>query len=130
MENQNQLKIVVALHEEDKITNKIWRFVVNLAPSYTKIQLEHDVECLFPHISKKGLKLQLHHYDELAGKIVIDSDVDAVEALIKNHARNKDHSLLFFTQKMSSFHLHLQQLQKLPAQNHQAKNHRWYNYTL
>ena len=81
MDNQNQLKIVVALHEGDKITNKIWRFDVNLAPSYTKIQLEHDVEGLFPHISKKGLKLQLHHYDELVGKLVIDSDVDAVEAL-------------------------------------------------
>ena len=66
MDNQNQLKIVVVLHEGDKITNKIWRFDVNLAPSYTKIQLEHDVECLFPHIRKKGLKLQLHYYVQTA----------------------------------------------------------------
>ena len=67
---------------------KIWRFDVGLAPSYTKIQLEHDVEYLFPHITKKGLKLQFYHYDELAGKVVINSDVDAVEALnnsLKNH---------------------------------------------
>ena len=77
----NQLKIVVELHEGEKATKKIWRFGVDLVQSYTKTQLEEDIECLFPHIKEKGLKLQLYHYDELAGKVVIDGDVDVVEAL-------------------------------------------------
>ena len=70
----NQLKIVVELHEGEKENLAVW----DLVQSYTKPQLE---ECLFPHIKEKGLTLQLYHYDELAGKIVIDGDVDVVEAL-------------------------------------------------
>ena len=45
------------------------------------IQLVEETECLFPHIKEKGLKLQLYHYNELAGKVIIDGDMDAVEAL-------------------------------------------------
>ena len=52
-----------------------------MAAEYTKIQMEKEIECLFPHIQKKGLKLKLYHCDELAGKVYIDSDADAVEAL-------------------------------------------------
>ena len=47
----NQLKIVVELHEGEKATKKIWRFGVDLVQSYTKTQLEEDIECLFPHVS-------------------------------------------------------------------------------
>ena len=43
--------------------------------------MEKEIECLFPHIQKKVLKLNLYHCDELAGKVYIDSDADAVEAL-------------------------------------------------
>ena len=43
--------------------------------------MEKEIECPFPHIQKKGLKLKLYHCDELAGKVYIDSDADAVEAL-------------------------------------------------
>ena len=78
---ENLLKIAIELHEGEKSTKKIWRFSVDLVQSYTKTQLEEEIECLFPHIKEKGLKLQLYHYDDLAGKVIIDSDVDAVEAL-------------------------------------------------
>ena len=36
----NQVKIVVELHEGEKATKKIWRFGVDLVQSYTKTQLE------------------------------------------------------------------------------------------
>ena len=78
---ENQLKVAVELHEGEKSTKKIWRFNADLAAEYTKIQMEKEIECLFPHIQKKGLKLKLYHCDELAGKVYIDSDADAVEAL-------------------------------------------------
>ena len=35
----NQVKIVVELHEGEKATKKIWRFGVDLVQSYTKTQL-------------------------------------------------------------------------------------------
>ena len=81
MQMENLLKIAVELHEGEKSTKKIWRFCVDLVKSYTKTQLEEDIEHLFPHVKERGLKLHLYHYDELAGKVFIDSDVDAVEAL-------------------------------------------------
>ena len=49
------------LHEGEKSTKKIWRFNADLAAEYTKIQMEKEIECLFPHIQKKGLKLKLYH---------------------------------------------------------------------
>ena len=36
----NQVKIVVELHEGEKATKKIWRFGVDLVQSYTKTHLE------------------------------------------------------------------------------------------
>ena len=75
---ENLLKMAIELHEGEKSAKKIWQCSVDLVQSYTKTQLEEEIECLFPHIKEK---LQLYHYDELAGKVIIDSDVDAVEAL-------------------------------------------------
>ena len=59
----DKLKIV-ELHEGENLTKKVWRF--NVVEHYTKSKLEHEIEGLFPHITKKGLKLNLYHYDELA----------------------------------------------------------------
>ncbi len=40
-----------------------------------------EIRELFPHIMKKGLQIKLYHYDELAGKILIESNGDMEEAL-------------------------------------------------
>ena len=38
-------------------------------------------QSIIPHIMKKGLKLNLYHNDELAGRVCIESNADATEAL-------------------------------------------------
>ena len=43
--------------------------------------MECEVASLFPHIVKKGLRLSLFYYDDLAGKVHIESDGDAQAAL-------------------------------------------------
>ena len=63
---------MVVLHEGVKETTKVWRF--DPGKEYMK---EGEVRELFPHLSKKGL----HHIDELAGRIDIESDGDLKEAL-------------------------------------------------
>jgi hypothetical protein len=63
----SNLKIVVALHEGDKETRKI---NPDLRKEYTKDETEKQITLLFPHIKKKGFKLELYHYDELAGKVL------------------------------------------------------------
>ncbi len=68
------VKVIVELHEGDKTTRKIWRF--DPGKAYTKEGVCKDVRMLFPHILEKGLQLDLHHMDELAGKIDIESDGD------------------------------------------------------
>ena len=75
----DKLKIVIELHEGEKSTKKVWRF--NVAEHYSKSKLEHEIEGLIPHITNKGLKLNLYHNDELAGKVCIESDADATEEL-------------------------------------------------
>ena len=78
---EQQVKIAIELHEGEKSTKKIWRFDVSSAKSFTKSLLVNEIEGLFPHIKKKGLSLSLYHCDELARKVVIESDADSVEAL-------------------------------------------------
>ena len=39
-----------------------------------------DIKELFPHISKKGLEIELYHVDELAGRVTIESDRDLVDS--------------------------------------------------
>ena len=51
---ENQLKVAVELHEGEKSTKKIWRLNADLAAEYTKIQLEKEIECLFPLIQNKN----------------------------------------------------------------------------
>ena len=63
----DKLKIVIELHEGEKSTKKVWRF--NVAEHYSKSKLEHEIEGLFPHITNKGLKLNLYHNDELRYKL-------------------------------------------------------------
>jgi hypothetical protein len=73
-------KIVITLHEGEKVTNKIWRFN-NTSDRYSKEETVKEILSLFPHLVKKGLDLDLYHYDELAGKVDIESDGDLVGAL-------------------------------------------------
>lgn len=40
-----------------------------------------EIRELLPHICKKGLQIDLYHYDELAGRVCIESDGDMEEAL-------------------------------------------------
>ena len=68
------VKIIVELHEGERTTRKIWRF--DPGKVYMKEGVCNDVRELFPHICKKGLHLDLHHNDELAGKVNIESDGD------------------------------------------------------
>lgn len=75
------VKIVVVLHEGDQETKKIWRFDPDLWKEYTLEAVVKDTIQLFPHIQKKSLGLQLYHYDDLAGKIDIESDADMTAAL-------------------------------------------------
>ena len=43
-------------------------------------------------LPKKGCTVKLYHYDELAGKVLIESDIDAIEALnnfIEEHKNSR-----------------------------------------
>ena len=40
-----------------------------------------DIKEFFPHISKKGLEIELYHVDELAGRVTLESDHDLVPSL-------------------------------------------------
>ena len=94
----NEVKIIVQLHEGEKTTKKIWRFDPTI--TYSKDNVCAQVKELFPHLCKKGLEVELHHYDELAGKVSIESDGDLEEALKnfveewKNGAARKDYLTL------------------------------------
>ena len=72
------VKIFVQLHEGDVRTTKIWRF--EQGKVYSKGDLCTEVKKLFPRIVQKGL-IKLHHQDEIAGSILIESDEDMQEAL-------------------------------------------------
>ena len=74
-------KIVIALHEGENVTNKIWRFDSNASDGYTKEETVKEILSLFPHLVKKELDLELYHFDDLAGKVDIESDGDLVGAL-------------------------------------------------
>lgn len=80
--SEREVKIIVELHEGEKSTKKIWRF--DQQKTYSKEAISTEVKKLFPHLSKKGLDVQLHHYDALAGKVCIECDGDVEEAL-KNY---------------------------------------------
>ena len=43
---------------------------------YTKDEVEAEVTSLSPHIVKKGLRLNFFYYNDLAGKVHIESDGD------------------------------------------------------
>ena len=70
--------------------------------------MEKEIETVFPHIPKKGCTVKLYHYDELAGKVSIESDIDAIEALNNFIKIPADRRTWFFTQKIAlSNYLHL-----------------------
>ena len=54
---------------------------VSLSQRVCILHVVNEIEGFFPQIKKKGLSLSLYHCDELAGKVVFESDADAVEAL-------------------------------------------------
>ena len=76
---QQKLKVVIELHEGEKSSTKVWRFISDR--EYTKDEVEAEVTSLFPHIVKKGLRLNFFYYDDLAGKVHIESDGDVQAAL-------------------------------------------------
>ena len=75
------VKIVVELHEGERTTSKIWRFDGGDIQSYTLTGVSSTIRELFPHICKKGFHLRMHHFDDLAGKVDVESDGDMREAL-------------------------------------------------
>ena len=77
----DNVKIVVELHEGERSTVKILRFDESKTTEYKMKSMCCDIKELFPHISKKGLEIELYHVDELAGRVTIESDCDLVEAL-------------------------------------------------
>ena len=79
-------KVVIALHEGENVTNKIWRFDSNASDGYTK---EETVKALLPasntlhvNVSKfikkegEGLKFDHEKVQELSGFNPFHSDVD------------------------------------------------------
>ncbi len=75
------LKIAVYLHEGEEETVKVWRFDGDHATEYTQDRVEREVLQLFPHVEKKGFRLQILYLDDLAGKVQIDSNADVHNAL-------------------------------------------------
>ena len=72
-------KIIVKLHEGEKTTTKIWRFKAD--QQYTLQTVCYEVVQLFPQITKRGVNVELYHFDDLAGQVSIESDADMEEAL-------------------------------------------------
>ena len=79
MDQQQKLKVIIELHEGEKSSTKVWRFFSDR--EYTKDEVEAELTSLFPHIVKKGLRLNFSYYDDLAGKVHIESDGDMQAAL-------------------------------------------------
>ena len=75
------LKVAIELHEGEHSTKKVWRFNVDSVQQYSRDVVEAEIISLFPHIQAKGLRLNLFHFDEIAGKVKIESDGDMQEAL-------------------------------------------------
>ena len=93
------LKVAIELHEGDKSTKKVWRFDADTIRRYSRDAVEAEVISLFPHIQAKGLRLNLFHFDEIAGRVQIDSDGDMQEALISfteewNGSRHHEYQVL------------------------------------
>ena len=76
--DQQKLKVVIELHEGE-LSTKVWRFFSGR--EYTKDEVEAEVTSLFPHIVKKDLRLNFFYYDDLAGRVHIESDGDMQAAL-------------------------------------------------
>ena len=55
-----------------------------MGKKYSKKSLCTEAKQLFPQIIKKGLDIELHHYDDLAGKVCIESDGGSMEEALKN----------------------------------------------
>lgn len=60
---------------------KLWRFDSCKVADYTRKEVECSMISLFLTLKRKGLRLEMCYYDELAGKIMIESDRDMVKAL-------------------------------------------------
>ena len=75
------LKVAIELHEGEDSTKKVWRFNADSIHQYSRDVVEAEVISLFPHVQAKGLRLKLFHFDEIAGRVQIESDGDMQEAL-------------------------------------------------
>ena len=77
----DNVEIVVEMNEGERSRVKILRFDESKAKEYKMKSMCCDIKELFPHISKKGLEIELYHVDELAGRVTLESDHDLVESL-------------------------------------------------
>ena len=75
------LKVAIELHEGEDSTKKVWRFNADAIHQYSRNVVEAEVISLFPHVQAKGLRLNLFHFDEIAGTVQIESDGDMQEVL-------------------------------------------------
>ena len=75
------VEVAIHLQEGDTKTIKALRFDGDQLPGYTRERVEQEILELFPHIEKKGLRLRMHYYDDLAGKVYIDSNADIQNTL-------------------------------------------------
>ena len=78
MDQQQKLKVVIELHEGEKISMKIWHFFSGR--EYTKDEVKAEVSS---HIVKKGLHLNLFYYDDLAGEVRIESNGAALQCFME-----------------------------------------------
>ena len=75
------LKIAIELHEGEESTKKVWRFNTDVIHQYSRDVVEAEIISLFPQVQAKGLRLNFFHFDEIAGRVQIESDGDMQEAL-------------------------------------------------
>ena len=74
------IKVAIELHEGEE-TKKIWHFTEDSIRQYSKDVVEAEFLSIFLHVHAKKLWLRLYHFDEIAGKVNIESDGDMQKAL-------------------------------------------------
>lgn len=55
---------------------KVWRYDADNTYQYTLDSVERELLQLFPHVQQKDLRLRMYYFDDLAGKVIIDSTAD------------------------------------------------------
>ena len=128
MDRQQKLKVVIGLHEGEKSSTKLWRFIIGR--EYSKDEVEAEVSSLFPHIVKIGLGINLYYHDDLAGKVNIESDGDmqaALQCFVEQweNERRKEY-LVLHAEDYQPAQLESTSSADVPAQS--TRNRKAYNY--